>query len=210
MAAHNTPYVHKSVDGIVLTVEDRQTATGVLFVKARIQDDAGKIWLCTLWDAQATSFMARGLLNQRVYVEGGLKEDNAVNVKFFDGKAHVAAKPVETKHYEPTTELVDQGKHVMRTIWRDYRGVRTYKNDHKNQFVRVNSAWERKIDYCLRIMGASEVMSWLREFKVDGRPGGVLVGSADYKEKLALMIETCQQHTGDYLEFYEEPVCENI
>ena len=194
-------YVHKAVDGIVMTIDDKQTDSGKYLVTARIQDDDGKIWLCTFWEQHARAFMGAGLLDQRAYVEGGLRDGNNVNVRFFDGKKS-APKRVE-RYVEPSVEVEEYDHKSIKTTWTDNRGMRTYRIEPKRMFIKVNGTWERKVDYCLRVMGPAEVMGWLREFRADGSPGGILVKASDYKEKLQIMIETCQQCTGDYLEYYE-------
>lgn len=199
-----TDYVHKAIDGIVTTIEDRHLSTGKYVVKARVKDDNGKTWVCTMWDDVAEAFMAQGLLNQRAYLDGGAKEENCIAVKYFDG---VSSKPKEEKVYdapqfEPTTELFDTGGEMIKVVYRDGYGRRSYQLKHKSGFIKVNDVWEEKMDYCLRIMGPETVMQWLREFKADGSPGGVLVAPNKFKEKLALMLEAAKDYSGDYLEFF--------
>lgn len=198
-------YTHKHIYGTVISVEDRHLPSGKYVVTARIQDDKEKIWYCTLWDELAIAFMSNGLLQQKVYVDGGVKEENAVSVRFFNGQT---AKPKEEKpvtsaeEFEPYDTLIDEGGDSIKVLHTDSRGVRTYCYKHKRNFVRVNGRWEDKMDYCLRVMGTSSVMSYLREF--DGVTKGKLFAPNKYKEQLAFMLDMCRDHTGDILSYYEE------
>lgn len=201
-----TDYVHKAINGTVITVEDRQTTAGKYLAKARIRSDDGKIWCCTFWDDQATAFMARGMLNQKIYVEGGIREENTIGVKFFDGKPApggqlCASKKITDEDRKEYKSHLDKVGRVI--VPYDDNGIIRYCARNKRHCVKVNGAWELKIDYCLRIMGPTEVLGWLREFKSDGSPGGVLVTPDKYKEKLELMLEASQRYAGDYLESSE-------
>lgn len=198
-------YTHKHIYGTVISVEDRHLPTGKYVVTARIQDEKEKIWYCTLWDELAIAFMATGPLQQKVYVDGGVKEENAVSVRFFNGQT---ARPKEEKpatsaeEFEPYDTLKDEGGESIKVIHTDSRGVRTYQYKHKRNFVKVNGRWEEKMDYCLRVMGASSVMEYLREF--EGAAKGKLVSPSKFKEKMQFMLDMCKDHTSDNLEYYEE------
>lgn len=200
-------YSHKAVEGVVISVEDRHVGQGKYIVTARIKDVNDKIWYCTLWDELASAFMAKGLLNQKVYIDGAIKEENAIGVKFFDG-IREKVKPVERsapggEEYEPFEELRDEGGDSIKVVWTDRTGLRTYRYCHKRDFVCVNGRWEKKMDYCLRIMGPQGCMEWLRDIS-SGVTKGQLVSPSKYKEKIALMLDACQQFTNDRLEYWGE------
>lgn len=199
-------YQHKAIEGTVVTIDDRHTHSGKYIASARVRDATGKMWICTFWDKDAEAFMAKGLLNQDVYLEGGVKEENSITVRFFDGKKSAPKpKPKDERRYEPSVAIKEEDEHTIRVVSTDYRGMRSYCIKSKRDYVKVNGTWEGKMDYCVRVMGGKVAMDWLKEYKDDGKPGGVFVNPAQFKEKLKLMLDACQQSTGDYLEFYEEP-----
>lgn len=203
-------YVYKKITGIALTIDDRHTAGGKYLVTVRVKDDSDRIWTCNLWDEDGNEFIKKGLLNQRVYYEGVVKEESTISVKFFHADAgKKGAQPpsrpkqvTEDDRKEYLQYLEQQGRCIAPTV--DDNGVTRYRVYSKKDCIKVNGKWESKMEYCLRIMGPSEVMSWLREFRDDGKPGGVFVNPKVFKEKMATMIEAVQRYTGDFVEFYEE------
>jgi DNA polymerase III alpha subunit len=194
-------YKHKSINGVVITAEDRYTSSGRYMAQVRIRDNENKVWRCVFWNEQAASFMAMGLLGERVYVEGGMREENAISVRFFDAKpikSLAPAKVTQSSREEYLQYLKDQNRVIVPYVQND--GSKVRRSCHKSECIKVNGHWENKLEYCLRTMGPSGVMDWLREYKDNGKPGRVVSTFKGYRERLALMIEACQAHNGDYIE----------
>jgi hypothetical protein len=199
-----------------MTVEDRQLASGKYIVTARVRDDKEGIWVCTLWDEEAASFRSRGLQGQRVYMEGGLRDENCISVKFYDVHRHATPQPpketVVQREYDPVVTVTEHDATRVKVVFLEPNGLRTYQIRPKSNFVKVNGSWECMIDYCIRILGGDGVREYFRLHpgqKVTVQPNVIQIentlfeSAKNYREKLMAMVTDCMKHNGDFVETHD-------
>lgn len=208
----STEYRFKSVWGEVMTTEEKVLSSGKFIVTVRVKEDSGAIWVCTLWDDLALKFRESDMKGQRVYVEGGRREENCISVKFYDVHRHATPQapkrePEIRREYEPVVTVMEHDRERVKVVYIEPNGLRTYQLKPKSHFAKVNGAWESLLEYCIRNMGGAEVTTWLREYgsflpiEVVGQ--GQVKSVADHKSfapKLLSMVTACAKHHGDYVE----------
>jgi hypothetical protein len=193
-------YKGKSVDGVVISVEER-TAGDHRIATLRVRDSNDKIWQCLFWNEDCNAIIAQEIHGRRIYIEGGLKGDNEVSVKYFNTDFANKPRGVEQSDPEAFKEYLERHNRVMVVNMRDGRALKY--SQHKHYCVKVNGQWEAKIEYCCRVLGEDVVAEFLRELRC-GKIASAILMAQRYRDKLEEMLNHCAAINGDYLEHYED------
>ncbi len=193
-------YKGKSVDGVVISIDER-TAGDHRIATLRVRDSNDKIWQCLFWNEDCAAIMAQEIHGRRLYVEGGLKGDNEISVKYFN--TDFANKPRGVELSDPVAfkEYLERHNRVMVVNMRDGKALKY--SQHKRYCVKVNGEWESKIEYCCRVLGEDIVTEFLRELRC-GEIKNAIFMAEKYNKKLQEMLDHSAAVNGDYLEYYED------
>jgi len=191
-------YQNKVIDGVVQTIKEKETNSGKKIVETRIiNEDA--VYLCVLWEDLAHDFLSRNMMNRKIHVEGYVRDDGSINVKYFSSDA-VATRGAIKQSQEEIDSLhkYQQRWGIVRVPWKREGLLPEVVAIHKSRCVLVNGRWLSKIEYCCDTLGDKAVYEQLREFKDDGSPGSVKpVKPEVYNRLLNEMLSLCASATGD-------------
>ena len=182
----------RTVVGTVITIERKVTRSNKLMVKARVRDKDFNITPIVLWEEMARDFLDRGMLEKKGHFEGYVQDSGDLSVKFFDSseapkRKVVPDNPKETEEY--------MRKHGFVRIKYDLSETLTKSRwAHKRYCVLVNGMWEGKVEYCMRVLGVSEVFDNLKRFSVTA------INPIDYNNTLDNMMIIASQLNNDTLQ----------
>lgn len=197
-----------AISGVCCHIDEKETMGGYYVVTARVRTAEGKLFPCVMFNEMARDFIARGFQDKIVHIEGRLKNEGEIGVKFFDGEGGVArtsrVEVLTQEDKERYAKFLERSDLVI--VEHTISDVKKSKgSSRKKDCVKVNGKWELCIEYALRVMGAKELMSALRDYKDDREPWGVRVDEPKkYRAKLASIVDICAGMNGDYVEMFNE------
>ncbi len=180
-----TNFKKKSLNGILLDFEERK-AGQFFIVTARIETECGKIWSCQFWNEAAIGFLKTAVIGKPVYIEGAIKEDNNISVKYFRQK-NTQTKEIPSHSWsEQVTYEVHKGK--IRGYSTHTTGRRSYRYENANDFINVEGKLRKKLAFIYEKLPDKYVTPYMSDF------------TKSYEHKITQLLKYLKEKGEDFSE----------
>ncbi len=191
---------YRTVAGTVLTIEEKKSKNGKVYVRARVRDADDNIYKVTLWEERAHDFLSRKMLGKKGHFEGSVSEFGDISVKYFDSseapKARVFDNGDDIKKY-----MAEKG--FVRIECKVSDGLTRKEWQHKRYCIKVNGQWELKMEYAMRVLGAKEVFQQLKAFAKDVK-SLVSISPREFNQIMDSLLIVAVQANNDTVEIDDE------